>query len=287
MYGLILEGIGDAMTRKFGEQIWEETRNKTGIAHHSFNMHRTYSETVIPRLAKAASDITGRPIDDLMELCGYSFVAFIAPFGYDRVLRVLGRHLRDLLSGLDNLHKYLKFRSGKNKCTFLTNWGRDKIAEILQTTASIAFSGMKISMKISLKFVRKGANNNIPALLQIMAWRRPGDKPLSEAMMGRLPTHICVTRPQWVKAYRQNWSICESYFWMKIIHLCLFVRSIYEVTKRQIVIVIIEMVRLVVQLTANIFFTQWIDSELVLNHDLNQCWPGYLTSYGVAWPQLL
>ena len=32
-----------------------------------------------------------------------------------------------------------------------------------------------------------------------MAWRQPGDKPLSEPMMVRLPTHICVTRPQWVK----------------------------------------------------------------------------------------
>ena len=56
-----------------------------------------------------------------------------------------------------------------------------------------------ISIKISLKFVPKGPINNIPALVQIMAWRRPGDKPLSEAMMVNLPTHICVTRPQWVK----------------------------------------------------------------------------------------
>ena len=40
--------------------------------------------------------------------------------------------------------------------------------------------------------------NNILALVQIMAWRRPGDKPLSEAMMVSLPTHTCVTRPQWV-----------------------------------------------------------------------------------------
>ena len=55
------------------------------------------------------------------------------------------------------------------------------------------------SIKISLKFVPKGSINNIPALVQIMAWRRPGDKPLSEAMMVSLLTHICVTRPQWVK----------------------------------------------------------------------------------------
>ena len=55
-----------------------------------------------------------------------------------------------------------------------------------------------IPNKISLKFVPEGPINNIPALVQIMAWRRPGDKPLSEPMMVRSLTHICVNRPQWV-----------------------------------------------------------------------------------------
>ena len=55
--------------------------------------------------------------------------------------------------------------------------------------------------RISLKFVPKVRINNIPALVQIMAWRRPGDKPLSGPMMVSLLTHLCVTRPQWVKAY--------------------------------------------------------------------------------------
>ena len=57
-----------------------------------------------------------------------------------------------------------------------------------------------ISLKISLKFVPKGPINNIPALVQIMAWRRPGDKPLSEAKLVSFLTHKCVTRPQWVKS---------------------------------------------------------------------------------------
>ena len=56
-----------------------------------------------------------------------------------------------------------------------------------------------IPIKISLKFVPTGPINNIPAMVQIMAWRRPGDKPLSEPMVVSLPTHICVARPQWVK----------------------------------------------------------------------------------------
>ena len=59
-----------------------------------------------------------------------------------------------------------------------------------------------MSIKISLRFVPKGPINNIPALIQIMAWHRPGDKPLSEPMMVKLPTHICVTLPQWVNTWR-------------------------------------------------------------------------------------
>ena len=56
---------------------------------------------------------------------------------------------------------------------------------------------VKISIKISPKFVSKGPINDIQALVQIMAWRRPGDKPLFEPMVVRIPTHISVVRPQW------------------------------------------------------------------------------------------
>ena len=62
-----------------------------------------------------------------------------------------------------------------------------------------------ISIKISLKFVPTGRINNIPALVQILAWRRSGDKPLSEPMMVSLLTHICVTRPQWVNVDQCLW----------------------------------------------------------------------------------
>ena len=60
-----------------------------------------------------------------------------------------------------------------------------------------------ILINISLKSVPNGPINNIPALVQIMAWCRPGDKPLSEPMMVSLPTHICVTRPQRVPGLSQ------------------------------------------------------------------------------------
>ena len=72
---------------------------------------------------------------------------------------------------------------------------------------------VRILIEISLKFVPKGPINNIPSLVQIMAWRRPFDKPLSEPMMVCLPTHICVTRPQWVKSFGNHpygWAVTDA-----------------------------------------------------------------------------
>ena len=56
-----------------------------------------------------------------------------------------------------------------------------------------------IPIKLSWKFVPKCPINNIPALIQIMAWHSPGSKPLSEPIVVSLPMHMCITLPQWVK----------------------------------------------------------------------------------------
>ena len=92
----------------------------------------------------------------------------------------------------------------------LTYWGRDKWTPFRRRHFQVHILNEHgwISIKISLKFVPKGRINNIPALVQIMAWRRPGDKPLSEPMMVTLPTHICVTRPQWVK--KRTFNVRQS-----------------------------------------------------------------------------
>ena len=81
----------------------------------------------------------------------------------------------------------------------LTHWGRDKMGTISQTTFSHTFPWMKM-YEFRLRFVPKGPINNIPALFQVIAWRRPGDKPLSEPMMVILLTHVWVIRPQWVNS---------------------------------------------------------------------------------------
>ena len=43
----------------------------------------------------------------------------------------------------------------------------------------------RILIRISLKFVPRSLINKKPTLVQVMAWRRIGDKPLSEPMLTR------------------------------------------------------------------------------------------------------
>ena len=70
-----------------------------------------------------------------------------------------------------------------------------------------SFCLLWFAIRISLMFVPKSATNDFLALAQKMAWRLPGDKPSSEPMMLSLLTHLCTTRPQWVKGY-VNPSTC-------------------------------------------------------------------------------
>ena len=85
-----------------------------------------------------------------------------------------------------------------------------------------------IPIIISLKFVPKGPINNIPAMVQIMAWRHPEDKPLSEPMVVSLPTHICVARPQWVIIICQLvWNLFFSDFIIAQTRNYMWVRLFY------------------------------------------------------------
>ena len=51
----------------------------------------------------------------------------------------------------------------------------------------------RLPIQISLEFIPRSPIHHKPALVQVMAWRRIGDKPLSEPMM-----------TQFADAYMQN-----------------------------------------------------------------------------------
>ncbi|KAK9293941.1 hypothetical protein QLX08_011277 [Tetragonisca angustula] len=109
MYGLILENMSEYIRQVYGEDRWEEIRRQASVDQPSFSVHQVYPENLIPRLAKKAIQVLGITEKEFFDQMGVHFVGFVGQYGYDRVLSVLGRHVRDFLNGLDNLHEYLKF----------------------------------------------------------------------------------------------------------------------------------------------------------------------------------
>ncbi|KAE8749520.1 hypothetical protein FOCC_FOCC003785 [Frankliniella occidentalis] len=109
MYGLLLENMSDYIITKYGAERWEEIRRLASVEQPSFSVHQVYPENLIPRLSNRAIEVLGVTEKEFFEGMGVHFVGFVSQYGYDRVLSVLGRHMRDFLNGLDNLHEYLKF----------------------------------------------------------------------------------------------------------------------------------------------------------------------------------
>ena len=125
-------------------------------------------------------------VDSMVTKCGVTFE--ISVFG--------------LISRFVNLYTFSALEFGELiarsiHCLVNQSFPEKKLAAISQTTFSNAFSLMKklflllkfhwslflrtqltITIKIALKLVPKGLSNSIPALVLIMAWHRPWDKPL-------------------------------------------------------------------------------------------------------------
>ena len=67
---------------------------------------------------------------------------------------------------------------------------------------------MVVRLPTHICVTRPQCVNNIPALVQIMAWHHPGNEPLSEPMVASLTMDLCITWPQWV----DKWFVFGFYF---------------------------------------------------------------------------
>lgn len=115
MYGLLLENFRLVMLEKYGEPIWNKIVETAGLQSYTFASHKVYSDDIMGRLVQAAFQVTKQSTEEMTEEVGLHFLGFIGQYGYDRILKVLGRHMRDFLNGLDNLHEYLRFTYPKLK----------------------------------------------------------------------------------------------------------------------------------------------------------------------------
>ena len=127
MYGLLLQAALEFLSTKFGNDVAREILSivdghsgdagggVTRSVRAGFAVHQLYSDKMLAKLTKATSEVTDIPPESLMEQLGTFFVRFTRQSGYDSLLRLVGRNLRNFIMGLDNLHEYFKVTYPKIK----------------------------------------------------------------------------------------------------------------------------------------------------------------------------
>lgn len=113
MYGILLESIQHYVQEQYGAGVWQRVVQEVGLGQDDvFFTHTQYDDAVMVQLANVCSAVLPHVLpnaDRSMHYFGTCFVSFCAHYGYDKILRVAGRHYRDFLHGIDNLHETIRF----------------------------------------------------------------------------------------------------------------------------------------------------------------------------------
>jgi len=104
MYGLVNKAIEEMVCSRFGEDTWEEIKQKADLDIDVFISMDAYPDDVTHKLVRAASGVLGLSAEELLTAFGEYWVLYTAKEGYGEMLEMAGDNLSDFLQNLDNLH---------------------------------------------------------------------------------------------------------------------------------------------------------------------------------------
>lgn len=104
MFGLVNKGIEEMVCSQFGEDIWENIKEKADVDAVTFISMDSYPDEITYRLVDAASKVLNISTTDVLEAFGQYWVLFIATEGYEELMTVTGDNLPEFIQNLDNLH---------------------------------------------------------------------------------------------------------------------------------------------------------------------------------------
>ncbi|XP_078587166.1 soluble guanylate cyclase gcy-31-like [Branchiostoma floridae x Branchiostoma japonicum] len=115
MYGLYLDAVHRYLRGTYGDDVWKLVRHRAGIKVWTFHLNQTYSDQYILRIARAASELIGKPQETLLREFGANMPSMYADNGYEKTLRTVARHVRGFIDELDNLHEQARYTFPKIK----------------------------------------------------------------------------------------------------------------------------------------------------------------------------
>jgi hypothetical protein len=101
MVNLAIEGL---LTERYGPSVWQTVKDRAAPGIDRFLTMEQYPEEVTQGLVAAAAEITGRPMDEMLNELGEYFTGYAKRSGHGELLDIIGNNLPEALDNLDNMH---------------------------------------------------------------------------------------------------------------------------------------------------------------------------------------
>lgn len=110
MYGMLLESVQHYVRLDYGDELWYRVLRYAGLKNVVITSHGLYHDNTMLDIAHGCSVVMGdRTAEKYLQYFGQCFVKYFSHYDYDKVVRVAGRHYRDFLIEIDNLHEMMRF----------------------------------------------------------------------------------------------------------------------------------------------------------------------------------
>jgi hypothetical protein len=104
MYGIVNKAIQGLITENFGEEVWQNVKEESGVNHDIVFSNESYPDEETFKLAEAASKVLKKDINDIFIAFGEYWVLKTGPQSYGSLMQAGGSTFKEFMVNLPNFH---------------------------------------------------------------------------------------------------------------------------------------------------------------------------------------
>ncbi|CAF0994520.1 unnamed protein product [Adineta ricciae] len=109
-YGIIMDTVRDGILRSYGPMLWKRIVSEVHIPSETFEFYERYDDHILINICDCMVEILNDGTrESFLQFFGANFIHYFYRYGFDKILRVAGRTLRDFLFVIDQLHDSNRF----------------------------------------------------------------------------------------------------------------------------------------------------------------------------------
>lgn len=104
MYGIVNKAIEELVAERFGSEVWDKVKSKSGGKVDLFLSNEAYDDSVTYQLANAASSVLGVDLKEVLILFGEWWILHTCKEKYGPMMKSGGDNLRAFILNLPKFH---------------------------------------------------------------------------------------------------------------------------------------------------------------------------------------